>query len=132
MPPSAPESPEPAKESLAVIAESLFVANLTVAPVAAFGVLAWLWLTRRQTVPPLARQHLDQAFHVSLRGGALLVIACAVIIFEGGLDWPWTWIVVVTYFTAIHSTLVICGCLALAKAMAGKKYRFPLIGPRNE
>jgi hypothetical protein len=33
------------------------------------------------------------------------------------------------YFTCIHSTLVMFGMYALAKAMAGQVWRFPVIGP---
>lgn len=137
MPPSAidddaDDGREPAGKPLAVAAAALFVANLTVAPIAAFVILAWLWFTRRDMAPPFARRHLDQSFHVSLRGGALIVVISAVVLALGGLHWPWTWVVVVLYFTLIHSSLVVCGCLALAKAMAGRPYRFPVLGVRDE
>lgn len=136
MPPSAPDGADPvaapADQPLAVAAAALFVANLTVAPVVAFLVLAWLWRTRRDTAAPLARGHLDQAFRVSLRGGALLVVIVAAIVALGGRHWPWTWVLVVLYFTFVHSTLVICGCLALAKAMSGQAYRIPILGIRHE
>jgi uncharacterized membrane protein len=41
-------------------------------------------------------------------------------------------VVLVLYFTAIHSTLILLGMYALIKAMAGQRWRFPLIGPRFE
>jgi len=50
----------------------------------------------------------------------------------GGLQWAWTWVLVIMYFTCVHSTLVICGMFGLARAMAGKPFRFPLIGPKLE
>ena len=136
MPPSTPEFPEPVAEPadkpLAVTAAGLFIANLTIAPVIAFLVLAWLWHTRRNSVSSFARNHLAQAFHVSLRGGALLIAVVSALIALGGLSWPWTWVLVVLYFTFVHSTLVVCGCLALAKAMAGRTYQFPLLGVNHE
>ena len=46
-----------------------------------------------------------------------------------GLHWEWTWVLVIMYFTCIHSTLVMFGMFGLAKAMAGQSWRFPLIGP---
>jgi hypothetical protein len=109
----------------------LFLANLLVAPGLSFLAIAWLRL-RHPDAPPLARCHLDQAFFVSLWGGILLVVASGAFVAFGGLAWEWTWVVVILYFTMVHSTLILFGALGLAKAMAGKPYAFPLIGPRCE
>lgn len=128
MPPSDAELPG---QGLAVAAEALFLANLLAAPGLAFLLIAWLW-RRHGDAPPLARCHLAQTFYVSLWGGLLLVVACAAILALGGLAWEWTWVAVILYFTCIHSTLVLFGILGLAKAMAGKPYVYPLIGPRGE
>lgn len=122
-------------QRLAITAESLYLINLMLAPGLAFLVLAWLWLKHRRAtppLPPLARCHLDQTFFVSLWGGVLIIAANAVLFFVFGWDWEWTWVFVIIYFTAIHSTLILLGMLGLAKAMAGKPYRYPWIGPRCE
>jgi hypothetical protein len=124
-----PSAADPPGQGLAVAAESLFLINLMLAPGLGFLAIAWLWW-RHRNAPPLARCHLDQTFFVSLWGGALLVVACAAILVLGGLDWEWTWVAVIIYFTCVHSTLILCGALGLSKAMAGKPYRYPLIGPR--
>jgi len=116
-------------QGLAVVAESLFLINLMLAPGLGFMAIVWLWLKHRDA-PALARCHLDQTFFVSLWGGALLVVACAAILMLGGLDWEWTWVAVIIYFTCVHSTLILFGALGLAKAMAGRPYRYPLIGSR--
>jgi hypothetical protein len=116
-------------QRLAVLAESLFLANLLVAPGIAFGVLLWLWQKHKSSAPPLARQHLKQATFVSLYGGILIVSLSALFLALGGLDREWTWVVVILYFTCFHSTLVMFGMFGLAKAMAGQIWRYPLIGP---
>ena len=121
-----------AGQKLAIAAEALFLINLMAAPGIAFVTLAWLWLRHRRTAPPVARCHLDQAFFVSLWGGVLIIIASASIVALGGLTWAWTWVTVILYFTCIHSTLIVLGCIGLARAMAGRMYRFPLIGVRYE
>jgi uncharacterized membrane protein len=108
----------------------LFLINLMLLPGIAFAILAGLWLKFRDSAPPLARQHLRQATLVSLWGGALIVVLGAIIILAGGLDAAWTWVVLILYFTCIHSTLILLGMYALIKAMAGQRWRFPLIGPR--
>lgn len=123
---------EKAGQALAVLAESLFLINLMLLPGIAFAILAGVWLKHRDSAPPLARQHLRQATLVSLWGGALIVVLGGGIILAGGLDVAWTWVVLILYFTCIHSTLILLGMVALIKAMAGERWRFPLIGPRFE
>jgi hypothetical protein len=118
-------------QGLAVAAETLYLVNLMLAPGLAFLALVWLWLKRRNDAPPLARCHLDQTFFVSLWGGALIVAICAAFLYFLGLDWEWTWVAVIMYFTCVHSTLILLGMLGLAKAMAGKPWRYPWIGPRG-
>lgn len=122
--------PAPSGQSLAVAAEALYLINLMLAPGFAFLILVWLWQTRRKDAPPLARCHLDQTYFVSLWGGMLIVGATAVLFLTFGWDWEWTWVIVVIYFTCVHSTLILLGVVGLAKAMAGKPYIYPLIGPR--
>lgn len=118
-------------KDLAVKAEALYIINLMLAPGLGFLLLALLWRKHRHDAPPLARNHLAQTFIVSLWGAVLLVLACGLIVLLGGLDRAWTWVVVVLYFTAVHSTLILFGVLGLAKAMAGKPFVYPLIGVRD-
>ena len=122
---------EKAGQNLAVLAEALFLTNLLLAPGIAFAVLLWLWLRHKDSAPLLARQHLKQTTFVSLWGGLLLVTLTALLILVGGLAWEYTWVLVILYFTCIHSTLVLFGVFALTKAMAGQPWRYPLIGPRD-
>ena len=125
-------SEEKAGQNLAVLAEALFLINLLLLPGLAFAGLFALWLKNRGSAPPLARQHLRQTTFVSLVGGFLIVTLSGLIIALGGLDWAWTWVVLVLYFTCIHSTLVLFGMYGLIKAMSGQVWRFPLIGPPLE
>ena len=122
---------EKAGQNLAVLAETLFLANLLLAPGIAFAILLWLWLRYKDSAPPLARQHLKQATFVSLWGGLLIVSLITLFILVGGLYWEYTWVAVILYFTCIHSTLVLFGMLGLIKALAGQTWRYPLIGPRK-
>lgn len=123
---------EKAGQNLAVLAEALYLINLLLLPGLAFLILLGLWLNYRGSAPRLARQHLRQATFVSLWGGLLIAIFSGLLILAGGLDWAGTWVLVILYFTCIHSTLVLFGMLGLVKAMAGQLWRFPLIGPRIE
>ena len=62
-------------------------------------------------------------------GGILIIVISGLFIALGGLHWEWTWVIVIMYFTCIHSTLVMFGAYALSKALAGQTWRYPLIGP---
>lgn len=121
---------EKAGQNLAVLAEALYLINLLLLPGLAFALLLGLWLKYKGSAPPLARQHLKQATYVSLVGGLLIVTLSGLVLALGGLDWEWTWVTLILYFTCIHSTLVLFGMYALIKAMSGQTWRFPLIGPR--
>ena len=120
---------EKAGQNLAVLAETLYLINLLLLPGLAFIGLVGLWLTYKNSAPPLARQHLKQTTWVSLVGGFLIIVLSGLIVALGGLNWEWTWVILVLYFTCIHSTLVLLGMYALIKAMNGQTWRFPLIGP---
>jgi uncharacterized Tic20 family protein len=120
---------EKAGQNLAVLAEALYLINLLLLPGLAFLILAGLWFKFRDSAPLLARQHLKQTTFVSLVGGLLIVVLSGLILALGGLDWEWTWVALILYFTCIHSTLVLFGMYALIKAMNGQMWRFPLIGP---
>ena len=114
----------------AVAAEALYLANLMLIPGLGFVALLVLWWRERLRAPELARGHLRQTVAASLWAGVLLVAATIAIILLGAYDSAYTWIVVVLYFTTCHSTLIFCGAIGLSRALAGKPFRFPLIGPR--
>lgn len=113
----------------AVIAESLYLANLLIAPGFAFLGLLWLWRRADVRALPLARQHLRQTLVASLWAGALLGGLSAGILLIGGFTSMWSWFAVILYFIVFHSTLVLCGMVGLSRAISGQPYRFPLIGP---
>jgi len=115
-------------QSIAVAAQVLYLTNLLLLPGLAFLALLFLWWRTRRQAPALARCHLTQTLVGSLWAGALLILTNAAIIALGGYERPATWVVAILYFTIFHSTLVLLGIVGLAKAMAGKPYRYPLIG----
>jgi len=131
MPPSAVEPNEPVSppgQTLAVIAESLYLANLLLLPGLTFLALLVVYLKTIGTAAPLAACHLRQTVSASLWGGLFLVTVNLLIVFFGGYKAPHTWMFVVLYFTACHSLLIFLGMVGLAKAMAGKPWRYPVVG----
>lgn len=128
-----PNAPDAAPgRGLAIVAESLYLGNLLVAPGLCFVALLWLWFRAGRAAPPLARNHLRQALAGSLWAGVLLVGLTTVILLIGGFASMWSWLAVILYFTFFHSTLVLCGMIGLAHALAGRHFVYPLIGPRQD
>ena len=113
---------------IAVAAEVLYLSNLLLVPGLSFLALVWLYLRDRKTAPPLARCHLAQTMSASIWAGIMLVVANALIILLGGYDSPNTWMIVIIYFTTVHSSLVLLGTMGLARAMAGQHFHYPLVG----
>lgn len=128
MPASEDSEQEIPGQSLAIWAEALYLGNLLLTPGLAFLILLWLYFKCSADMPTLAACHLRQAISASLWTGALLLIASSAVILLGGCAAPSTWVIVIIYFTTCHSTMVLLGVLGLAKAMAGQKYVFPLVG----
>jgi len=122
--------PEKPGREIAVAAEALYLANLMLIPGLGFVALLVLWWQQRRKAPALARGHLRQTLAASVWAGVLLVLANGLILLAGGYGAASTWVVVILYFTVCHSTLIFCGAIGLARALAGKPFRFPLIGPR--
>ena len=125
-----PVSPDNAETdtSIAVTAQALLLINLLLLPGLAFLVLLGLYLKLRRTGSEFSRFYLQQSLSASLWAGILLVACNLLIIGVGGYDGPWTWLIVILYFTMAHSTLIILGMIGLIKAMAGQYWRYPLIG----
>ncbi|MBN8283320.1 hypothetical protein [Zoogloea sp.] len=122
--------PEIPGREIAVAAEALYLANLMLIPGLGFVALLVLWWQQRRKAPALARGHLRQTLAASVWAGVLLILANGLILLAGGYGAASTWVVVILYFTVCHSTLIFCGAIGLARALAGKPFRFPLIGPR--
>jgi len=115
-------------KTLAVSAETLFLVNLLLLPGLGFAILLMLYLAKKTGAPPLAANHLSQTVGVSLIGGGLIIAVIAIMFLLGGFESGYTLMVVVLYFTFIHSTLILLGIMGLVKAMSGQHYRYPLIG----
>ena len=129
MPASESEGNAPG-QTLAVMAELLYIANLLLLPGLSFIILLRLYFKHRSSAPALAVCHLKQTVNASLWAGVLLIIANLAIVFLGGYTSAHTWTVVIIYFTTCHSTLVLLGIAGLAKAMSGQNFVYPLVGKR--
>lgn len=125
-----PRSADDTGRRIAIAAEGLYLANLTFAPVLAFIVLLWLHFSRAAETSALAACHLRQAITASIWAGVLLVLLNAVILLLGGYRSPYTVVTLILYFFSAHTVLILLGMAGLARAFAGQRFVYPLIGAR--
>lgn len=128
MPPLDTVNKDATDSTRAVIAESLYLCNLLVLPGVAFLILVIMYRRHAKQCNALCRCHLKQTLVASLWAGFLIIIVNVYILLVGGYDQPATWVLLIIYFTTIHSTLVLLGVVGLSKALAGKHYHYPWIG----
>lgn len=126
------DEPDTPGQTLAVWAESLYLVNLLLAPGIAFAVLLRLYFKHRASAPPLAVCHLRQTIAGSLWAGGFISVFMAIVVALSDYRSEYTWVAVISYLVCIHSALVMLGILGLAKAMAGQKFVYPLIGSKCE
>lgn len=115
-------------KALAVAAEALYLCNLLLLPLLAFLLLLMLHYRYSRSGNELATMHLRQTVGASVWAGVLLLPIPLLTLAISGTDSPMGWTVSILYFVVCHAALVLAGALGLARAMAGKPYRYPLIG----
>ncbi|SCZ58159.1 hypothetical protein [Thiohalomonas denitrificans] len=115
-------------QRLAIIAEALYLVNLLLLPAVGCIILFWVYLRTYSDASPLARSHLAQTVRATMWAALLLIWVTILILAAGNWATPAAWTVALLHFLTVHTFLVLLGVIGLAKAMAGKSYRFPLVG----
>jgi uncharacterized Tic20 family protein len=117
-------------KDFAVLIESLYVANLLILPILAFVVLALIFIKKHGELPTLADSHLEQTISASIWIGIIFFVAAITIMMMNllGMEDVTLWIITIITFTIIHATMVLFGVFGLAKALAGKCWRYPFVG----
>jgi uncharacterized Tic20 family protein len=106
------------------------VANLLILPVLAFIILALIFIKKHGSLPALADSHLEQTMSASIWIGVFFFITAITVMLMNlvGIEDVTLWIIAIITFTIIHATMVLFGVFGLAKALAGKCWRYPLVG----
>jgi hypothetical protein len=126
--PASPEIAETPAGRIAIAAETLYLVNLLLLPGVGFIALLWLYRRHIDEAAPLDRAHLEQTLSGSIWAGVLLLGVNLLILLLGGYTGITTWILLITYFTLCHASLVLFGAYGLAQAMSGLCWRYPLVG----
>jgi len=108
-------------------AELLYLLNLTFLPVIAFILLLNMNSKLSSTSTALEKSHIKQTINASIWAGVLMVGVNSAILYFSGLNNVWTWVYIITYFTSIHSVLIIFGVIGISKAQGNRFYAYPFI-----
>lgn len=111
----------------AIIAQGLFLANLTILPLISFLLLIFFYFRNDGQFSPLNRQHFLAAIVTSFAAGLLLIIfPLSILLYYHFTDIAM--LSVVVYLVIMHGLLVLTGIIFLAKSLANK----PLITPPSD
>jgi uncharacterized membrane protein len=117
-------------QDFAILVESLYIANLLILPVFSFIALVLLFLKKHGSLPPLAESHLEQTIAAGIWIAVMVFVGGMTIMLMSllGVEDVTLWLIVVILFTIMHATMVLLGVMGLAKALAGKCWRYPVVG----
>ncbi|MBK8970335.1 MAG: hypothetical protein IPM37_02765 [Hahellaceae bacterium] len=76
-----------------------------------------------------ALHHTRQALTASLLAGLLLAGVSGLIVLAGGLHSPWTWVILILYFTLGHTLLILIGVVGYIRVRNQRP--FDLFAPRS-
>jgi hypothetical protein len=93
--------------------------NLTILPVVSFVFL--LLLLKKTQSNSIAHYHCILAIKLNIFAAIALLLVSLLMIVLGGIDSPWTWVYVISYFTLVHTVFIIIATWALVRSWAGEK-----------
>ncbi len=97
--------------------------NLTLLPVIGFLVLLWRYHSNAND--SLTRYYVKLGIKTNLLAGLLLLGVSTLVIQWGGSDNGWTWVIVISYFTLVHSGFILFASWCLIRAWSGKRLFHP-------
>lgn len=107
------------EKRLAIIFQSLYLANLLLLPGISFMVLLWYLFKQKTNIINWYTIHLYRAIQLSLCAGVMLIVLPATYIIIDG-EYTVSLMVMLVYFVTLHTLFVLLGMLNIARAMARK------------
>ncbi len=95
--------------------------NLTFLPGLAFIYL--LFSCRKSDPDSLGYYHALLGIKLNIIAGLSLFLVSGLMVLLGGIDSPWTWVYVITYFTFVHTAFILFAVWAVVRAWSGQKIR---------
>jgi len=105
----------------ASLAATVSLLNMTFLPVIGFIWLLYLHASTEKNT--IGHYYVALSISVNIIAGVMLGVVTALVILLGGLDSPWTWVFVITYFTFVHAMFILFAVWALIRSWTGQKLR---------
>ena len=120
------ETPTDRERRTGVIAATLYLVNLLLAPFFAFIGLLWLNSRAETKASSFASHHVRQNLFGSIIAGSLIIgpPALTLLVSQSMMAWTFAILWLVTW----HATMVLLGVISLTRAMNGKPFTYPVFG----
>lgn len=115
---------EKTEYKLGALSYLFYTLNITLLPGIGFLVQLLLWRKAHKQFDKKAEKYIKQSILASIMSGLLLVLVSLAFLAIGGLQSPWTWMLLIIYFTLCHSCLILLGVLGFSRFNAGKPFSF--------
>ncbi|MDH5433171.1 MAG: hypothetical protein OEY19_04440 [Gammaproteobacteria bacterium] len=115
-------------QQLAYNAHLYFLLNLTFLPLIAFIWSVLRYFKQKRVMSQATRHHFLQSLVMQFFSGILLIGVSGLIVEFGGWQSPYTIMILIIYFTCIHSLLILAAVYAMSKTAGGKDYDYPMLG----
>jgi len=101
----------------------LYLANVSILPGIGFIWMLVMWRIHGSR-PPFVNAHFQQTTFASIMAGVLLAMVSTIILAGGGFGSPWTWVILIIYFTLCHAGLLLLGVFGFTRANNGQSFEF--------
>lgn len=118
-----PNQPDASQRRRAGFAYIFYLLNLSFLPGIGFLILLLLWHSPSSR-PLFVNTHFQQAAFASIVAGVLLAMVSIIIVLAGGFNSPWTFVILILYFTLCHALLLMLGVFGFTRANNGKPFQF--------
>lgn len=107
----------------------LYLLNISFLPGLAFLLQIRQYYRCKSTSNTETLKPTRQALTASVFAGALLAGVSGLIVLAGGLHSPWTWVILILYFTLGHTLLILIGVVGYIRVRNQRP--FDLFAPRS-
>jgi len=105
----------------ASLAATVSLLNMTFLPV--IGFLWLLYLHTNTEKNTIAYYFVVLGIKINIIAAVALGAVTLLAILMGGMDSPWTWVFVITYFTFVHAMFILFAVWTLIRSWTGQKLR---------
>lgn len=105
----------------AITSALLTLLNLTALPV--IGFIGLLYMYSKTKPNNIDHYYAVVGIKTSILAGIVLLAVTLLVVMMGGLESPWTWIYVTSYFVIVHASFILFATWALTRSWTGERLK---------